>query len=309
MKNNKQPLVSIILPVHNAEGFLAEAIESVLLQSYKNFELIVVDDSSTDKSFAIATYYKNRYPNLITLLKSKRHLNKEGEASSNIGLNHARGKYIARMDADDISCPTRIEKQVEFLETHPDIFLVGSNAHVINKEGEIIGEKIEISKPLEILKEYLSFRFTTVNPIINPSSMCRAYDKNKKLFKYNIKYPAANDYYTLLKLICEGNRFYNIQEKLIYYRVHGKNNTLTRIKEKSIIISKIRLEMAVKYNFRPTLIDASLMLMQSLTLAVLPQKIILSLYLIIKGITKLNMLNPLSLNKSTKTYFKPTFTN
>lgn len=308
MKKSNQPLVSIILPVYNAQDFLSEAIESITNQTYKNIKLIIVDDSSTDDSYSIATNYKNKYPNLITLLKSKKRLNKEGEASSNIGLNYVRGKYIARMDADDISCPTRIEKQVRFLETHPDIFLVASNAHVIDKEGNIIGEKIETSSSQEITKEYLSFRLTTVNPIINPSTMCRVHVKNNKTFKYDIKYPAANDYYTLIKLVCKGYRFHNIQEKLIYYRVHGKNNTLTRIKEKSMLISKIRLEMAIKYNYRPAILDASLMIMQAMILVALPQKIILSLYLIIKGITKLNIF-PTPYKRFAKTFPEPTFVN
>jgi glycosyltransferase involved in cell wall biosynthesis len=306
MKKTNKPLVSIILPVFNAQDFLSEAIESIISQTYKNIELIIVDDSSTDDSYSIAANYKNKYPDLITLLRSKRHLNKEGEASSNIGLNYAKGKYIARMDADDISCPTRIEKQVKFLESHPNIFLVASNAHIIDREGNMIGEKIETSKSQEIYKEYLSFRPTTVNPIINPSTMCHAYDKDKKKFKYDIKYPAANDYYTLIKLICNDYRFYNIQEKLIYYRVHGRNNTLTRIKEKCMLISRIRLEMAIKYNYRPAILDSSLMIAQAIVLAILPQKIILSLYLIIKGITDLNIIALFS-KKPAKIYPEPTF--
>jgi len=308
MKDEK-PLVSIILPVHNAQNFLSESIESILNQTYKNFELIIVDDFSTDKSFNIATYYKNKYPQLITLLKSNKCLNKEGEASSNIGLSYAKGKYIARMDADDISNPTRIEQQVSFLETHPDIFLVASNAYIIDREGRIIGEKNCPAKPHEIYKGYLSFHLARVNPIVNPSSMFHRLLKNKNAFQYGLKYPVANDYYTLFKLICDGYRFCNLQEKLIYYRIHGQNNTLTRLKEKSMIVSAIRLEMVLKHGYKPDLIDGSLIFLQSILLSLIPQKLLLPLYLVTKGISKFNLFAFLFPGRASKVYFRPTLVN
>ena len=115
------PLISVILPAYNAERFLEEAIDSILAQTYKNFELIVLNDGSTDRTEEIILSYNDpriRYIKNESNLKLIKTLNK--------GIALARGKYIARMDADDISLPTRFEKEIEFMEIHPDIGVCSS---------------------------------------------------------------------------------------------------------------------------------------------------------------------------------------
>ena len=118
-----KPTVSVVMPTYNAEKYLKEAIDSILAQTFTDFELLIVDDNSKDKTIDIIKSYQDPR---IKLIEGP---NKGIAAALNKGIREARGKYIARMDADDISLPDRFKKQVEFLEKHEDISLVGSWQH------------------------------------------------------------------------------------------------------------------------------------------------------------------------------------
>jgi glycosyltransferase involved in cell wall biosynthesis len=279
MKNNK-PFVSVIMPVYNAGSFLVPAVESILAQTYQNFEFIIVDDTSTDSSYKILQQYKKRFPKKITLLRMHKTLNCGGDACANEALKIAKGKYIARMDADDISHATRLEKQVAFMEKNKNVFLVGSNAFVIDKNGKTIGEKLE---PLTHKAMYRSY--CTFHPLIHPTLMIRRVYKGKT-FSYDIKYNANNDYYTFFKRICQGFVFANLPEKLVYYRIHGKNDTFVNVKGKFLNTLKIRFLMVAKYGYRPTPKDIIVSTAQSTLLFLLPQNVTTQLYLLSKGILK-----------------------
>ena len=114
------PLVSVVLSVYNAEKHIVEAIESILTQSYKNFEFIIIDDGSTDGSLEIIKSYDDER---IILISRE---NKGLIASLNEGIEQAKGKYIARMDADDISLSSRFEEQVTFMEMHEEVGICGT---------------------------------------------------------------------------------------------------------------------------------------------------------------------------------------
>lgn len=282
MKNkiNRKPILSVVMPVYNSKDYIAEAILSVTNQTFQDFGLIIVDDASTDNTVEIIKKLqtKNRKIKLISL---KVNQNCGGDKCANVGLRFASGKYIARMDADDIADPTRFEKQVRFLENNPDVFLVGSNAYVINKKGEIIGEKNEPLSSADIYNSYFGF-----HPIIHPSSMIRRTLKNGKPFFYEIKYSANNDYYTFFKLICKGYKFVNLDEKLIKYRIHNTNATFINMKEKFVNSLKIRLRMVAKYNYRPSLKDVLMLSAQTGIMFILPEKLLLKIYFLAKGIIK-----------------------
>src|ERR1017187_7276972 len=120
MKNNS-PYITVLMPVYNAAPFLREAIDSILNQTFKNFELLIINDGSTDNCEEIILTYKDpriRYIKNETNIKLISTLNK--------GIKLSKGKYIVRMDADDISFPDRIEKQVNYMETNPAIALCGT---------------------------------------------------------------------------------------------------------------------------------------------------------------------------------------
>lgn len=279
-KKRRPPLVSVVMPVYNSEKYLSEAIESIMAQTYKRFELIIIDDESTDKSGEIIKHYQRRHRTKIKVIKTGKNLNGGGDMCANLGIELARGKYIARMDADDIAVPTKLEKQVAFLEKNKRVFLLGASANVINKRGTIVGEKLEPTHPFDIYHAYATF-----HPIIHPTAVFRRIFRGKKFF-YQINYSANNDYYTFFKLICSGYIFVNLKDKLLYYRIHDKNDTFVDIKKKYINTLKIRINMVLNKNYKPTVKDIALNMIQGCVILLLPESFTKNLYLVAKGIVK-----------------------
>jgi len=281
-----KPLVSIVMPLYNSQEYLDAAIKSVLSQTYKNFELIIVDDASTDGSLKIVRKYSEK-DSRIKLFRLRVNRNSGGDRCANVGISKANGKYLARMDADDIAKPERIEKQVEFLEKNPDIFMVGSNAFVIDRKGKKIGEKKEPLTSNAIYNSYFGF-----HPMIHPTCTFRRVLSSGKPFKYEIKYSANNDYYTFFKLICLGYKFVNLEDKLLDYRLHGKNATFIDMKEKFLNSIKIRLVMVFKFGYRPSLKDLLMLTMQTLVVMSLPERVLTEVYFLAKGIKKISFSIP-----------------
>jgi len=137
MLSKYPPIISVILPVFNGEDHLAECIESILHQTYTNFEFIIVDDASTDNTPKILKKY-SRQDERIKIITNL--VNQKQTISANIACKNAVGKYLARMDADDIALPIRFEKQFAFLETNPITGIVGSWTDIISDNGQILGQ-------------------------------------------------------------------------------------------------------------------------------------------------------------------------
>ncbi len=125
--------VSVIMGVYNCAATLPEAIESILAQTYTNWEFIICDDCSTDDTYAVAASYRDRLPDKIILIRNEK--NSRLAASLNHCLEYATGEFVARMDGDDISLPERFEKQVNYLRSHPELDLVGTAMRRFNDKG------------------------------------------------------------------------------------------------------------------------------------------------------------------------------
>jgi glycosyltransferase involved in cell wall biosynthesis len=283
----KIPALSVIMPAYNSEDYIQEAILSVVNQSFQDFELIIIDDASTDSTVRIIKKFQKRFPGKITLIQGKVNLNCGGDKCANEGLKVATGKYIARMDADDVADPFRFEKQINFLKDNPRVFLVGSNAYVINKNGRILGEKTEPLSTEEIYKAYFGF-----HPLIHPTCMFKRKLKDGRAFRYEIKHSANNDYYTFFKLICQGYKFVNLDEKLLKYRIHNSNATFVDMKTKFINSLKIRLAMVANYGYIPSPKDIFMLTAQSFVVLLLPERMLLKIYFLAKGIIKKEDLIP-----------------
>jgi glycosyltransferase involved in cell wall biosynthesis len=121
---NQQPLVSAIAIFLNEAEFLPAAIESVVAQTYNNWELLLVDDGSTDGSSAIALQFAQQYPDKIRYLEHPNHQNRGMSASRNLGINQAKGKYIAHLDGDDVWVASKLKEQVQIIESHPEAAMV-----------------------------------------------------------------------------------------------------------------------------------------------------------------------------------------
>lgn len=130
-----KPEISVVMGVYNAAPYLREAIESILNQTFTNFEFIIINDGSTDESLSIIKSYKD---DRIVLIDQE---NRGHSIALNIGLRKAKAKYVARMDSDDRSLPDRFALQYEFLENHPDYFIVGGFYNIIDREGEYVYTK------------------------------------------------------------------------------------------------------------------------------------------------------------------------
>ncbi len=212
----KDGLVSVIMSNYNTpEEFLRASIESVLNQTYSNFEFIIIDDCSTDNSLEIIKSYKDKR---IVVLENKENLGIT--KSLNLGLEIAKGEYLARMDADDICFPKRFETQVEYLKNNPQVIVCGTGVELIGDwKGRHSNRLIRREIPeKDLFKIYLLFG--NYPNIVHPSAMFN----NKLLIENNIKYderfPVAQDY-NMWTTCCNYGECVNIKETLLYYRVHG----------------------------------------------------------------------------------------
>ncbi len=209
------PLVSIIMPVFNGEKFLHEAIDSLLQQTYNNWELLAVNDGSTDRSREIILQYTD---SRIKLIENEKNIGIIG--TKNRAIDLARGKYIATLDADDIALPTRIEKQVAYLEANPNCGLCATLHQEIDEKGNKGLVSIFPTEPADV-KSYLLI----ANCICHSSTMLRAdlYKANK----YDDDYYVAEDF-ELWDRISRTHKVVNLPEILTYYRVHGGNISITK---------------------------------------------------------------------------------
>lgn len=129
------PRVTVLMTVYNDERHVAQAIDSVLAQTHRDFELLIVDDGSTDGTAAILARYAAADPRIRVLTQP----NSGTTAAANAGLEQARGLYVARLDSDDLSHPDRLAIEVAFLDAHPEVALVGGGSEIIDDSGEVIG--------------------------------------------------------------------------------------------------------------------------------------------------------------------------
>lgn len=209
--NSEEPFVSVIMPVRNGESFVADAIESVLRQSFTSFELIVVDDGSTDRTLEICHRYGDRR---VRIIRNVVPLGVPG--SLNLAIAEARGGYLARLDADDIALPDRLLKQVAFLEANPDYGIVGSWMETFGLRRRLV--KLPVSD-LEI-RSTLLFR----NAFAHPAVLFRKnWDSGGPGF-YDEGYAAAQDY-ELWARISKLWRCHNIPQSLTGYRLHDSQHS------------------------------------------------------------------------------------
>lgn len=215
------PEISVILPFYNAESTLAAAIKSILNQTFKDFELLLIDNNSTDKSGAIVQSFAEK-DSRVRLLPEK----KPGVAHAmNCGLKNARGQLIARMDADDISLPERLEKQVNYLKANSEIGLVGSEVKYIPHEKNTAGFKRFVNwvNSFHSPEEIEQNRFVEI-PVVNPTIMFRkeVYEKWGGCLHGNF----PEDYEMQLRYLEAGIKMAKLPEPLLEW--HDYSTRLTR---------------------------------------------------------------------------------
>lgn len=220
------PKISVILPVYNASAFLKKAMDSIIDQTYTDWELIVINDGSTDNSEEIILSYTD---------KRIRYYNNEANLGLIASLNKAillcSGEYIARMDADDISDPERFAKQINFLDKNTDYAMCGSFAQIIDDRENITGKIIHVTD-----NDYLKVNLLFSVPFVHPSMMIRSEIFNEVLF--DKEYIHAEDY-DLWTRISRKHKVANIPDFLIKYRWHETNVSVTNSKKQEEVKDRI----------------------------------------------------------------------
>lgn len=223
MMGTKNELISVVLPLYNAGSYIGEAVKSILDQSYGHFELIIINDGSTDDSESIVRSFDD--PRIRIFNQP----NKGIVAALNQGISMSNGSLIARQDADDISLPGRFEKQVEYLNKHPDVALVGTWSRQINSEGNVIGHHHHPTGNAEI-KYHLLFD----TPFVHTSVMFRksALDKTG-LYDSD---PGIFEDFNLWSRMAMHFQMANIPEELVVYRElsTGLSKSTSKFKERII---------------------------------------------------------------------------
>lgn len=246
----KNPKVTVLMPVYNGGAYLRGAIESVLGQTYRNFELLIVDDGSTDESGAIIRSYDDPR---IRLIENGENL---GLVSAlNRGIDTARGEYVARTDADDISLPSRLEKQVAFMEEHPEVGVCGSWVKTI---GDHAGHIQRYLASGEDIRANLLF-WTS---LAHPSVILRKAVLEEPRIRYDGAYSRTEDY-ALWAELSRRTRFANIPEVLLRYRLHGESVSHVHAREQREQASRIRRSFLAGIGLSPS--DEDMRIHNSLT--------------------------------------------
>jgi len=276
--SQKNPKVSIVMPVRNAGSFVMEAVQSIQDQTFCNWELIIVDDASTDNT-----------PNIIKNLADEdkririlRNIERMGPSeSANIAISKAGGEFIARMDADDVSLPNRLNSQIKFLLENKKAVAVGGQCIVIDKTGKEIGKKMF---PVEA-RDIKSMIFISV-PLQQPTLMVSKSLLPKNFFWYEGALDVAEEVDLLFRLFKYGD-ICNLPEFVLRYRIHGENTSLKNPKRTFLLTLKTRARAVFKYGYKPTFKGLFMTWMQFMVVLLLPNRLIYPTYALLRGIVSI----------------------
>lgn len=217
------------MPVYNSVKYVAEAVESLLSQSFTDFELIIINDASTDASAGVLKNFKD---GRIKLINNDQ--NKGVVFSRNRGLAEARGRFIAQFDSDDVAMPGKFEKQINFLNKNPDFGMVGSWVRMIDSEGKMMKEKWRLPAKPELIQAIMLFR----NYFVQSTVVARRDAIPKGGYKAD--FDVGEDYMMWIE-IAKNYKVWNFPEYLINYRMHGMsimNLDTNRVKNRVQLIFK-----------------------------------------------------------------------
>jgi glycosyltransferase involved in cell wall biosynthesis len=227
------PAVTVLMPVHNGASYLAEAMGSILGQTFSDFELLVVDDGSTDATPSILDACRD---SRLAVHRNERNLGLV--ASLNWGLDHAKGEYIARMDADDVSLPNRLERQVDFLRRTPRTGLCGTWFRMFG------AARSPTVRPL-IRAEDMAAQLFHESPLAHPSVMFRRALFDRHALRYSHEYPHAEDF-ELWTRVSQVAELANLPEVLLLYRQHEEQVSASKKAAQEESVKKIVLRQLAR---------------------------------------------------------------
>ncbi len=293
-KVTRKPKISVVIPVYNGGKYLSLCLDSILNQTYKNFEIIAVDDCSTDGSYKILRKYATKYPKITVFRNS---VNKGVSETAKKAISYARGDYIARMDADDIAIPTRFEVQLKHLRSRRKTVAVGGQCLIIDSRNNIIGKKSFPTSFADIYK-YI-FRFV---PVQQPTLMIA----RKRLpvdFKYYIDGMNTAEEVELFFKLFQYGKVENVSDVVLLYRFHEGNTSLLNVRQTFLLTLIARIKAVFRYNYKPSFMGVLITFIQAIIILTLPQKASIALYKVFRdsslddvpSLTRYNNISPKSL--------------
>lgn len=258
----KQPCVSVLMPAYNAQKYIGEAIESILNQTYKNIELIVVDDASTENTWDVVCKYASKDKRMVIHRNEK---NLKLSKTLNTCIMLSTGEYLARMDADDISLPQRISSQVAFLEENHDVGVVGATIEIIDSKGRPIGKREYHTSDKDIRAHIFKY-----SPFAHPVIMMRK-DILITSGLYNDHYNPAEDYELYFRMGAI-SKFGNLRETGLKYRVVDKSMTTGSMQRMELKTIEIRKKFSKNSHYRFTYFDHIYNMLHLASIYLLPAK-------------------------------------
>ena len=266
--NKSTPKISVLMPVYNAEKYLKDSVNSILNQTFTDFEFIIIDDCSTDKSLEILKNFANMDKRIRLFTNSD---NLRICKTLNKGIDYANGKYIVRMDADDYSYPERLKIQYHFMESNPDFVVSGGYIEVCDENLKSIKERKYKLNNEDIRKNMFFF-----NPFAHPAVI---YVTNavKEIGYYNNDLADAEDYELYFRLGRIG-KFGNVAKKLIKYRINQNQVSVRKSRRQELLTLYIRLKAYVEYGYSIKFSVIVYSILQLISVFIIPSHLKLKIY-------------------------------
>jgi glycosyltransferase involved in cell wall biosynthesis len=220
MRMSKDPIVTIFLPVYNGQAYLGEAVHSLLTQSFTDFELIIIDDGSTDESVTIAESLRKRDERIRVIRGT--HSGEVAARNKALSVSHPGSRFFLNHDSDDVSLPSKLQVLVQHLETHPAIAIAGCLAEYFNDAGQCLG-----SPAIELSPERIRATFHHVNSMINSSSLIRR-EVFASIGGYRPEFRSVDDYDFFMRALLAGFVLENVPSVLHRIRLHSDSIGSTR---------------------------------------------------------------------------------
>lgn len=260
---NTPPAISVLVSVYNADKYVSLSIESILNQTFTDFELIIIDDCSSDTSWDLCQKYSQQDNRIIAI---RNNINLGGCETLNVGLKLARGKYIARQDNDDWSYPDRLDKQFSFMEAHPSVGIVGGSMEIMDETEKVTGKRTYNLTDYAIRNKI--FRYS---PFSHPLVMFRKSILDAVGY-YNCECAPADDYELYFR-IGKLSEFANLNDTLLKYRVVSTSLTNTRTKKMELATIKVRKLYQNDNCYHATILDKVYNFLHLLSIYVIPSKL------------------------------------
>ncbi len=258
--STSSPTISVLMPAYNAEKYLATAVESILNQTYSDFEFIIIDDGSTDASGQIIQNYAKKDPRIVAVQNKQ---NRGICQALNKGLEIASGQYIARMDTDDWSYSHRLEQQLNFIESHPEVVICGASIEICDESLNTLNKR-----KYPLTDEETRKKIFRINPFAHPATFYKT-ELAKKVGGYNPQLRDVEDYDFYFRLGQLG-QFANLPQTVLKLRTHPNSISNKKISRQAWLNLYVRLKAMAEYDFKTSWQDKAFLLANTLGLVLIP---------------------------------------